>query len=168
MKIGLFSSIGIPTPWVSLTVDEASDIAFGFGANTADPMDTLGVYYYADADVEVLGQEQVRRVDSTHFRISADVEKLLALADPEQAEELRNTSGFPSDGTLPIDMWIGQDGFVRRFAYTVDGVTDPDAGFESLELVWEIFDYGDPIAVTVPPANQVTDGDLLISLASGF
>lgn len=168
MRIGLFASIGIPTPWVSLTTDEAGDIATGFGANTADPMGTLGVYYYADADVELIGQEQVRGIDSTHFRISADVEKLLALADPEQANELRNTSGFPADGTLPVDMWIGDDGFVRRFAYTVDGASDADSGFESMELGMEIFDYGEDINVVAPPAAQVTDGDLLISLASGF
>ncbi len=168
MRIGLFSSLGIPTPWVSLTTDEASEIASGFGANTADPMGTLPVFYHADADVEVIGQEQVRGVDTTHFRISADVEKLLALADPEQADELRNTSGFPADGVLPIDMWIGDDGFVRRFSYKVDGGSSPDAGFESLEMVWEIFDYGEPITVIAPPANQVTDGDLLVSLATGL
>ena len=168
MRIGLFSSIGIPTAWVSLTTNEAGDIASGFGANTADPMGTIEVYYYADADVEVIGQETVRGDNTTHFLISADIEKLLALADPVQADELRNTSGFPADGTLPIDMWIGDDGFVRRFAYTVDGTSDAGSGFESLELAWELFDFGEPITVTVPPANQVTDGDLLISLASGF
>ena len=167
MRIDLLATLGIPTKWVSMTSDEAGDIATGFGANTANPMGTLPIYYHADADVEVIGRDSVRGMDSTHFRITAEVEKLLALADPEQAEELRNTSGFPSDGYLPIDMWIGDNGFVTRFAYTVDGTLNPDAGFVSLEMVWEIYDYGEPITVTAPPASEVTDGDFLVGLATG-
>ena len=166
-RMGLFSMFGIATEWISAPATEASGVAEGFGVNTADPRDTLGLFALADGQVEDLGREQVRGDDTTHFRISADVEALLALADPESAENLRDTTGFPRSGDLPVDLWIGDDGFVRRYAYMIDGTADPDSGFEYMELVTEIYDYGEPIEVVAPAADQVTDGEALLSLALG-
>lgn len=168
LRLGLLASFGFPTPWVSMPAADVSDVADGFGVNTADPRGMLGIFALAEGEVVTIGNEQVRGVDATHFRIIADVDKLLAFAAPDAADRLRNTQGFPREGSLPIDMWIGDDdGFVHRFSYTVDGTTDPESDFESMELGWEIYDYGVSIDFAAPPADQVTDGGALLALALG-
>ena len=68
---------------------------------------------------------------------------------------------------MPVDFWVGDDGNVYRFTLTFDGTVDPESPFEQMEMIWEMFDYGAPISVTAPPAEDVTDGSALGGFLTG-
>jgi hypothetical protein len=167
MKFGLFSMLGITTEWVSMPAEDAGTTASSFGASSADPLDLLAAFGSVEADVEEIGNEQVRGNNTTHFRLLVDVAAMAEAADPDALSELDNLGGFPEGGAFPVDFWIGDDGHIYRFSFTMDGSVDPTAEFESMVMLWEVFDYGAAVSITAPPAEDVTDGSNLGGLVTG-
>jgi len=161
MKFGLFSMFGVTTEWVSMPAEEANTTASGFGANPTNPTDMLSAFDSDNAEVVEIGREQVRGIDTTHYLMTVDVEAMMAEADAEARAELEDLGGLPGGGMLPVDFWIGDDGNVYRFSFAVDGAAEPDAGFESMVMLWEMYDYGADVGIVAPPADQVTDGSSL-------
>ncbi len=51
-----------------------------------------------------------------------------------------------------------------RFSLEFDGATTPDATFDAMTMIWEMFDYGAAIEIVAPPADQVTDGSNLVGM----
>ena len=57
--------------------------------------------------------------------------------------------------TLPADVWIDDNGLVRRIALDLN--VRSSAGTVAATVSMDLYDYGRQPAVTVPPASQVTD-----------
>ena len=89
----------------------------------------------AVGDVEELGREQVRGVETTRYR---------ALLRPP---------GGTEEDALPVEVWIDDDGLVRRLRVTY--------GQRAASVTVELFDFGADVDVEPPPADQVTDLDEL-------
>lgn len=160
VKFPFFSSfLGIETEWMAMAATEAESVTDGFGpsiGNPAEMLETLGV---SGAEVTLVGPEQVRGVDTTHFSLTIDTATLLAEADPEELAELEELGPIP-EVQLPVDLWVGSDGLLYRWTMDFDGSQVPaDAGeeFDWMTVEFEIFDYGVPLDLTPPPADQVTD-----------
>ena len=163
----LTQMLGADTEWVSFPADANAAAAGGFGGVTpSNPADLLSAFGGLDADIEDLGRETVRGVETTHYRILVDGATLLAQADPEQRAELEQLGALPG-AQLPIDFWIGDDGLVRRFVMDLDAASlevDQGQGFERMVVTFELFDLGEPVNLVPPPADQVTDGSALEGL----
>ena len=164
LRFGMFSLLGVETEWVSMPADDAGSTAASFGANPVNPTDIMSTFGPGVSDPQDLGRETIRGVETTHYAVLVDIDKIMAEADAEALEELEDIgTGFPT-GELPMNFWIGDDGNVYRFSMEFDGATTPDAGFESMTMIWEMFDYGAPIEIVAPPADQVTDGSNLAGM----
>mgnify|MGYP001823927503 FL=1 len=164
LRFGLFSMLGVQTDWVSMPASDAGATAASFGANPVNPADIMSTFGPGVSDPEDLGRETIRGVETTHYSVLVDIEKVTAEADPAALEELEGIgTDFPT-GEIPVDFWVGDDGNVYRFSMQFDGATTPDAAFESMTMTWEIFDYGADIEIVAPPADQVTDGSNLTTM----
>jgi len=63
---------------------------------------------------------------------------------------------------VPVDVWIGNDGLVRRVQIGVSGLhatTPSTSGDLGGTMTMEFFDFGQPVDITVPPADQVFEVD---------
>jgi hypothetical protein len=165
MRFGLFGMfLGEDVTWIELPADEAGTAAGSFGAaSPGNPAEFLGALEDADADVVEVGPDTVRGVDTTHYMVTFDMEKLLEQATPEERAELEAQGPLPVD-RLPMDVWIGEDGLIYRYVMTIDGSTvdaAPGEGFETMVMTFEIFDYGASIDIEAPPADEVTSSDEL-------
>jgi hypothetical protein len=119
-------------------------------------------------DVEELGTESVRGVDTTHYRIVVDAEAVADAADDATAEDLEDLGAVFPGGTMPVDFWVGDDGNVYRVLMEIAATGDATtAGFESMSMLWEMYDFGAGITVEPPPADQVTDGSSLTGMFGG-
>ncbi len=167
MRFGMFAMLGVTTEWVSLDASDADSTAASFGANPVNPADIMSSFGAGISDLEDLGREQVRGVETTHYQVVVDIEEMMAAADAEALEELEGIgTTFPA-GTMPVDFWVGDDGNVYRFTLEFDGTLDTASGFENMVMIWEMFDYGADIEITAPPADQVTDGSSLAGFITG-
>lgn len=166
MKFGMFAMLGVETEWVSMPADEAGTTADSFGAAPANPMEMIDAFGDGSISVENLGSDTIRGVNTTHFRMTVDVEAMVAAADEEALAELEQL-GPLGDGTLPIDFWIGDDGNVYRILMEFDGADIADSDFGSMTMVWEMYDFGADIEIPLPPADQVTDGSAIAGFLTG-
>jgi hypothetical protein len=130
-------------------------------------MDFMDAWNAANADVEELGSETVRGVNTTHYRVIMDTAVVMDVADEEAAAELDSLGASYLDSLL-VEFWIGDDGNMYRMAMELTGADSTTSGFESMTMVWEMFDYGADIGVEAPPADQVTDGTQLSGMFSGM
>ena len=158
--------VGVTTPWVSFTMSPTGlqgDPGIGGtgleDALAASPQSFLSLLEVVDS-VEEVGTEDVRGVPSTHYVVALSVEALLAASSPELLEqnEWRYQQMGLLDQSIPIDIWVDAEGLARRLDMRLDlGLLDASAAGAALSYRLDLFDYGLPVEVTIPPASEVTD-----------
>ena len=181
LRWSLFTSLfGADTPWVSFA-DEGSDalgsLSGGLGVNqVATGPDSFLGYFGGIGSIDERGPAVIRGVATTHYAGTLDLAQAVALADPAQAEELRQQFaelGVTALGTMPIELWVDDDGFLRRFAMDFDfaqlgGVAAADLGPARLFISADFFNFGDAVQITVPSPDEVTELDGSSLFGSGF
>jgi hypothetical protein len=156
----LFSASGVDTPWVSIDLEEIGEMAgvdvSQLGGQQNDPTQTLAYLEGAADDVEEVGKENVRGVETTHYRATVDLAKAAenagAVTDPEAFEKIIDQIGTE---TVDVDVWIDEDGRARRMAQSMPMNTEQ--GSVDVDTAMEFFDFGTEVDVEPPPADQVTD-----------
>jgi hypothetical protein len=151
--------------WIKVAADTAAG-AGPIGAPIGDGTEVLKLLEQA-GDLQLVGTEQVRGVDTTHYQGTLDVAAALSQADAEdraKAEaELGKVGIDASAATVPVDVWIGtDDGLVHKVQLGIQGVgntTASEAPAVGGTFTLELFDFGQPVDITVPAANQVLEVD---------
>ena len=126
-----------------------------------DPSQSLQMLRATSGDVEEVGHERVRGVETTHYRAQVDVERV-AEQLPERSraaieasmDELERAIGTKK---LPVEVWIDADGLVRRMSQRLE--LKRPGGEEPLVVRYtiELYDFGSPVTVSLPAASEVTD-----------
>jgi hypothetical protein len=104
--------------------------------------------------------------------VQIDIGKALDEAADDRAASVRSQLeelGFDVDSlsTVPAEVWVDDDGFVRRFTLTLDvGQLAAEVGEDELAseagaatLTIEMYDLDEPVEITVPAADQVSELD---------
>jgi hypothetical protein len=129
-------------------------------ADSASPKTGLEYLQGLSGDVQELGQEDVNGQTATHYRASIDYAKLvdqLPDASPAARDALTKL------GTVPADVWIdGQDRVVKMHLTMDAGAFGAGAG--TAEVTMQLSDFGVPIDVEAPPAEDTIDFSELGSL----
>ena len=92
---------------------------------------------------------------------------MMEAADDTTVEDIESLGAVFPDGTTPIEFWVGDDGYVYRMVMELGESADTSTGFESMTMVYEMYDFGADITTEAPPADQVTDGSSLAGMLSG-
>lgn len=154
MRFPIFALMGVETDWVELPADEAIDTAGFGGIGDSTPVDGLAAYLDAGGAVETVGTDRIRGVDTTHFQVLFDVEDFEEFVGDASVADLR-ASGVEQ---LPMDVWIGDDGLIYRYAISYEGLAEIDL----LSIVYDIYDYGEDVGIQLPDADNVTSMDELL------
>jgi len=176
----LFTSLfGAETPWVSFA-DDGSDalgsLSGGLGVNQfATGPDGFLAYFQGVGSIDERGPAVIRGLATTYFVGTLDIAKAVELADPAQAEELRqqfDELGITALGTMPVELWIDDDGYLRRFAMDFDfaqiGAAAAELGPARMFISADFFNFGDAVQITVPAPDEVTELDGSSLFGSGF
>jgi hypothetical protein len=86
----------------------------------------------ASSETRRVGEEDVRGDATVRYRFTVNCERAV----------------LECDGTAPVDVWIADDGIVRRISL------DDDSG----TWAFEFFDFGADVDIEPPPDDQVDDG----------
>lgn len=103
------------------------------------------------SEVTELGRDDVEGVPVTRYRVTVDLAAVAELDEPGQA--LRGLEG--------LDVWVDDEGYLRKARYELDGDTIDMPGMP-LVIESTVLSYDDPVEVEPPPADAtVPFGDLL-------
>jgi hypothetical protein len=117
-----------------------------------DPSQALDFLQGASDDFHEVGSEDVRGEPTTHYAGTVDLTRVAAEAPPDVAAQYRKLLQASPTKTLPMDVWIGQDGLVHRLSFEQ---TLPDNS--SMTVDEQLYDFGVNADVSPPPADQVVD-----------
>jgi hypothetical protein len=119
-----------------------------------------------DADVEVVGAEEVNGASTTHHRATVTLEQLAA-ADPTATEDLELEGLEASE--VEMNVWVDGDGLARRVSFDVQysgGELDVDGMGMSVTI--DMFDLNEDIQVDVPTdATIMTEEEMMAGLFGG-
>jgi hypothetical protein len=149
--------------WVRYDVGAIAN-RLGFGSSSfgqTDPKRLLAFLRATSDRVERVGTDQVRGVQTTHYRATVELRKYpdaLPVTDREQAkqsiEKAINQSGLSS---FPMEVWIDDHHLLRRMSFDMKGSNPTTHRAENFQMQMELFGFGRKRAASAPPADQTVD-----------
>jgi hypothetical protein len=148
-------------------------------AESQDPTSGLSLLAGVSGPVTTAGPDTVRGVATTHYRFEVDSAKALAKLPADAQAAIQSFVAQLGITTTPMEAWIDAEGRIRKIHATVDTSKAAASPFplpsgmpatglpKSTEVTMELFDYGAPVSITVPPADQVTDLGAALSQKGG-
>ncbi len=163
VRWGLLAMFGVDDKWLEGSADSASATAdFGFGAGSDSPTSMLEELADADAEVVEVGTEDIRGTSTTHYRAELDTEAMAATMSPEERAEFETDLGASPDATFLLDLWIDDADLLHRFELSITGLEQvDDAEFQSMTMVYDLWDHGQDPGIVPPPADQVVTEEQL-------
>ena len=152
---------------------------FGSFAGT-DPRDIFGMLKAVSGSIEAVGTEEIRGVETSHYKATIDTAKVEKLV-PEAQRKTLGGLGQSGQAKIPIDVWIDADQRVRKLAIDLAAIDQepPTTGSSGQSgnplyslgangtmdlkgsLVVEVYDYGNALDLELPPADEVADAATL-------
>jgi hypothetical protein len=119
------------------------------GLSDANPSGTLDLLRGA-GDVQKVGTETLRGVETTHYRATIDPQQAVDKAPDALRGRVQQGLGA-INGPIPVDVWIDGDGQARKIAMSVDAKTG------KIATSIEYYDFGTDVSVQAPPASDTFD-----------
>jgi hypothetical protein len=158
---GLTETMGVDKEWLMLDLEAAGDqmgidmsqMMQGAQGNPADQL----AYLAGAKDIEKVGDETVRGVETVHYKGVADFEALKE-ADPEMADSMDKLIELMGTSEVPFEVWLDEDGLPARYSMVMDYTgSEMAASAGKMTMTFEYFDWGVPVKVESPPRSQVLD-----------
>jgi hypothetical protein len=130
-------------------------------SGTNSPKQGLEYLQGLSGDVQDLGQETVAGEPATHYKASIDYSKLVDKLPDATAEQ---RDALAKLGTVPADVWIDGHDRVVKMHMTIDGSAF-GGGAGTAEMTMQLTDFGVPVDVQAPPAEDTVDFSALGGLS---
>jgi hypothetical protein len=114
-----------------------------------DPSQMLE-YLRATSEVETVGEETVRDVETTHYEARIQLDKVAERASPEAAQALRRLTQGADIEEIPLEVWVDDESLVRRLRM------DWHPKGTSFTFDLEMFGFGD-VEIDVPEPSEAVD-----------
>ncbi len=122
-----------------------------------NPESTVDALRGVSGDVQDLGKESVRGVQTTHYRALVDLQKAIAKAPKAQRDKVAENLSKLGTADVPMDIWIDGKGLPRKMTMAFDGGAGSTLAGASVSETFEFFDFGANVDVEAPPASEVLD-----------
>ncbi len=158
-------------PWLSVdaaTLTRLTRLTLGdIGTEISGaPLDALSYLRAVSGEVVAEGPDTVRGEPTTRYRVMIDPAKVVGQL-PEALRPADADAAGAAPPSLPANLWIDGQGRLRKLviASPADGSPPKGGDLRSLgatTVTLELFDFGVPVQVSAPPADEVADvGGLL-------
>ncbi len=158
LQAPMFEMFGL-SGWVSMSPDDLgmTEEAMGFGGGAYDFTTTLESLRGVVGEPEVVGQEEIRGVATTHYAARMDLEEALAQAPEAQREVLEAQLDQLGEAEIRVNVWIDDDDLPRRMRMDMGAMfASLGLGDGGVTMTMDFLGYGDPVEIQVPSADEVT------------
>src|SRR6266536_1220417 len=110
-----------------------------------DPTQALTLLKGASTDVREVGTEQVRGIETTHYKATIDLRKAAEQQSPEAKRQVERLIAQARVRSLPADVWVDDQGQLRKMQYTLKmrpKDTGQQQGSATVSTAMELFDFG--------------------------
>jgi len=157
--------------WVKIDLRQAArtagvDLDQLMQMSSNDPRDMLEMLRAVSGDLELVAEEELRGIETTHYRTAIDLRRYAQLAPASQRAEARSLldqlvsqSGLR---TIPVEVWVDDESLVHRMLVTA--AVEQGGQTTDVTMRWDLYDYGQPVAIEVPARAATVD---LLKLARG-
>lgn len=153
--------------WMKIDLVRAGE-EFGLDLDalmSSRPTDALASLESTTGEVEEVGTETVRGIETTRYRATIDFDKAAAEGPEDLRESMGRIRELTGLSTVPVEVWIDEDGLVRRL--TQNQKLPDGAGRMETELTMDLYDFGPRVEVDPPPSNKVFDATALAGMEQG-
>jgi hypothetical protein len=137
--------------------DPAMDQFRNLSTGQNDAALVLFFLFGVSGQVRELGSEEVGGVSTTHYALTADLDRAVPEAPAEMADALRaNIDALVAGGVqtmLDAEVWVDDERLIRRVGY-VYGLADAGGGGQMIATV-TFSGFGEPIEFEVPAGNEI-------------
>jgi hypothetical protein len=136
---------------------------------SSDPSRMVDWLRTVSGKVDTIGTEQLDGVETTHYRANVDLSKYPDLVPADQREAVRHAIDQLTKAahlsSFPVHVWVGKDGLVRQ----VRAVLTETVQGQTMNVVTSerFYDFGAPVDIQLPSADQVTDISSMAGAATG-
>lgn len=152
-------------PWIKADLPTVEGLAGQqLGLPLAGGLDFTGLLDWVrgvSGGVTVVGTDTIHGAMATHYRAIVDLAKAAANAPAAIRAKLGQTA-IAAGQTIPVDVWIDGQGRVRQLQVSFDPskLHSPASGTIKnpgiVVAVVDLWNFGTPVHVTAPPADQVS------------
>ena len=162
MKSPFFQQLmGSGDKWLKIDLQAASeqmgvDLSQLMQSSQSDPSGQLQ-YLAGATQVEKVGTEKVRGVETTHYTGVVDFE-VLKQEEEELADTIDRVQEIYGGSEVPFEVWLDKEGLPARYSMDFDYSNSPSAAqMGRMKMTFEYFDWGVPVSVDIPPESQTVD-----------
>jgi hypothetical protein len=158
MRSPVFAQAGLPAgkEWVRLDLGQIakrSGIDLGSLLNSnPNPGGALAYLRGSTGNVQKLGSEQVRGVQTTHYKATIDLERAARKASGSARDTIRRVIGLSGRKVLAVEVWVDGDEYVRKVVYSQVASKQ-----QSTQITMELHDFGPRVQIASPPKDSVID-----------
>jgi hypothetical protein len=154
--------------WIKLDLQQAGQAAgvdlngmlSQAAQNPADALDLLK----SVGSVQSVGTETLDNVQTTHYKATIDLATAAGKVGDQASQLVQHLIANGGPSTVPVDVWIGDDGLVRQVTFDGTGSNGSDSG--TLHLTLDLSDYGSAVNVAAPASGDTFDATDLVTAAA--
>jgi hypothetical protein len=148
-------------PWLKIDPDGDNTVAKSLGgldeqlSKNADPRAALKEFEKS-GQITSTKKETLDGKETTHYTITVDVQKLAdGQTNPAQKKAMQDViaAGVKE---FPVDVWVDGEDLPVRFALATP-TPDGKGGMTSVKVQVDYSDWGKPVTVAAPPADQTAE-----------
>lgn len=164
LRSRVFAQAGISgaKDWLKVDLAQLAQQGGGGLSNLANvtPSPTTALAYLRGAkDAKKVGTESVAGADTTHYKVTADLQRAAARSSGSDKESIKQVMQLTGRKTLPMDAWVDGDGYLRKVTWAQQASAGAGA-----KISMVLHDFHAPVKIE-PPSGHVID--LLQRLSGG-
>ncbi|MDV6011581.1 hypothetical protein [Haloechinothrix sp. LS1_15] len=163
MGMGMGMSDDPDKPWVATSIEDSpfvdeSMIEQNDPSHTLDALAESGEIVESDFDTELDGEA------ATYYLIEMDADKVIEQYVAELQPEIERGLGDVEFGTVPVELWIGENELPLKYTVDIGAVMASMAehmgehmppGMAESSMTVTYSDWGEPVTVEAPPEDEV-------------
>ncbi|HLH27414.1 MAG TPA: hypothetical protein VKW77_00785, partial [Acidimicrobiales bacterium] len=109
--------------------------------------------------VHVVGTATLHGTPTTAYAADVDLGAYVARVDPDAAPSIQALERQIGASKLPVVVWVDGQGRLRQLeiSFGVPSASAAASGSASVHLTLQVWDYGVPVHVVAPPADETQD-----------
>ena len=147
-------------PWVAFPLSAVPGASPGIGMfGPGQATGFLDALRGVGTDIKDLGEEDVNGVHTHHYGVTVDVHDALEQVPEDQRAQAEAGLSMLGVNEMPMEVWLSSDGLPIRTVFSFGGTSQFNVAMQM-----DLTDFGVPVHVEPPPADQVQTFDNLTEL----
>ncbi|WP_024874840.1 hypothetical protein [Saccharomonospora piscinae] len=140
-------------PWIKVTEDASAAMGQNFDQMTEqnDPTKMLEQIEQAGGKITNTEQTQLDGQDVTHYTIEMDLSKASGMMGGDAGA----AASFPEGTMIPMELYLTGDNLPVQIVMDMSSLSEQFGGTGNMKMVMKYSDWGTPVEVEAPPAEQV-------------